>query len=124
MEAPARVHGERTARSWLATSLTGVALLALVTVHMIAHHFVVDRIGGLRTYRQVIEYIANPMMFAVESAFIVVVTWHGMLGLRAVLLDLHLQARTERVIRPGIVVLGVLTVGYGFLLIGTLAARA
>jgi succinate dehydrogenase hydrophobic anchor subunit len=124
MEAPQRVHGDRTARSWLATSLTGVALLALVTVHMIAHHFVVDRIGGLRTYRQVIEYIANPVMFAVESVFIVVVTWHGMLGLRAVLLDLHLPARIERIVRPGVVVLGVVTVGYGFLLIGTLAARA
>jgi succinate dehydrogenase hydrophobic anchor subunit len=124
MEAPERVHGDRTARSWLATALTGVALLALVTVHMIAHHFVVDRIGGLRTYRQVLDYIANPVMFAVESAFIVVVTWHGMLGLRAVLLDLHLPARVERVVRPGVLVLGVVTVAYGFLLIGTLAARA
>jgi succinate dehydrogenase hydrophobic anchor subunit len=124
MQAPERVRGDRTARSWLATSLTGVALLGLVTVHMIAHHFVVDRIGGLRTYRQVIEYISDPVMFAVESVFTVVVTWHGMLGLRAVLLDLHLPAHVERIVRPGVVVLGVATVAYGFLLIGTLAARA
>ena len=111
-------------RSWLATALTGAGLLVLVTAHMIAHHFVVEEIGGLRTYRQVLEYVGDPRIVVVEGALLLVVTWHAMLGLRSVLLDLKLPPRLQRVIRPGIWVLGILTAAYGAVLIGTLAARA
>ena len=111
-------------RTWLSTAFTGMALLVLVTVHMVAHHFVVREIGGLRTYEQVLEYIGNPVIFVIEAVFLVVVTWHAMLGLRAVALDLALPARLERLVRPGVVVLGAVTVVYGLVLIGVLAGRA
>ena len=110
--------------SWLSTALTGMALLALVTIHMVAHHFVVEEVGGLRTYAQVLAYIGNPLMLATEATFLVVVTWHAMLGLRAVMLDLALPARLERLVRPGVTVLGVVTVVYGLVLLGVLASRA
>ncbi len=110
--------------SWVSTALTGMALLVLVTVHMVAHHFVVKEVGGLRTYDQVLAYVGNPLILAIEATFLVVVTWHAMLGLRAVMLDLALPARLERLVRPGLTVLGVLTVIYGLVLLGTLASRA
>lgn len=110
--------------SWLSTALTGMALLVLVTIHMVAHHFVVRQVGGLRTYDQVLAYVGNPLILAIEAVFLVVVTWHAMLGLRAVVLDLALPARLERLVRPGVTVLGVATVAYGLVLLGTLAARA
>jgi succinate dehydrogenase hydrophobic anchor subunit len=108
----------------VSTSLTGVALLALVTVHMIAHHFVVKEIGGLRTYDQVLAYVGSPVIFATEACFLIVVTWHAMLGLRAVLLDLALPAGLERLVRPGVVALGSVTIVYGLVLLGVLAGRA
>lgn len=111
-------------RAWLSTALTGVALLGLVTVHMVAHHFVVQEIGGLRTYDQVLEYVGNPVIFAIEAIFLVVVTWHAMLGLRAVLLDLALPAGPERLVRPGVVALGSVTVLYGLALLAILASRS
>ena len=111
-------------RAWLSTAFTGMALLVLVTVHMVAHHFVVQEVGGLRTYHQVLEYIGNPVIFVIEAVFLVVVTWHAMLGLRAVALDLALPARLERLVRPGVIVLGAVTVAYGLVLIGVLAGRA
>ena len=111
-------------RSWRWTAWSGVALLVLVTVHMVAHHFVVEQVGGLRTYHQVLEYIGNPWIFTIESIFLVVVTVHAMLGLRSVLLDLGLSASMKRWLERGLVVLGVLTVAYGFVLIGVLASRA
>jgi succinate dehydrogenase hydrophobic anchor subunit len=101
-----------------------MALLVLVTVHMVAHHLVVREIGGLRTYDQVLAYIGNPVIFVIEAVFLVVVTWHAMLGLRAVLLDLNLPAALERLVRPGVIALGAVTVTYGLLLIGVLAGRA
>ncbi len=110
-------------RPWLSTSLTGIALLALVSVHMVAHHFVVREIGGLRTYDQVLEYVGNPLIFGIEALFLVIVTWHAMLGLRAVLLDLALPARVERLVRPGVTALGSLTIAYGLVLLGVLAGR-
>lgn len=110
-------------RPWLSTSLTGIALLALVSVHMVAHHFVVREIGGLRTYDQVLQYVGNPLIFVIEALFLVIVTWHAMLGMRAVLLDLALPARLERLVRPGVTALGSLTIAYGLVLLGVLAGR-
>jgi succinate dehydrogenase hydrophobic anchor subunit len=111
-------------RVWRWTAFTGVALLVLVTIHMIAHHFVVESIGGLRTYRQILDYIANPVMFTIECTFLVVVTIHAMLGLRSVLFDLNFGARARARVNRGLVALGALTIAYGLALIGTLASRA
>ncbi len=115
---------QRSSRVWWWTVLTGAALLVLVTVHMVAHHFVVDRIGGLRTYRQVLEYIGDPLIFTIECFFLLVVTAHALIGLRSVLFDMGFGARARRRIDVGLWVLGVATVGYGFFLVGTLATRA
>jgi succinate dehydrogenase hydrophobic anchor subunit len=129
MRAPTRTAGpapdEPTrARSWRWAAATGAALLVLVTIHMVAHHFVVEEIGGLRTYQHVLDYIATPVIFVIESVFLVVVTIHAMLGLRSVLFDFGLGDRAKRLVSRGLVVLGVVTVAYGFVLIGVLASRA
>ena len=86
------------------TAGTGVALLVLVTIHMVAHHFVVERMGGLRTYQDVLDYVANPVMFVIECVFLVVVTIHSMLGLRSVLFDFGLSDRAKRLTDRGLVV--------------------
>jgi len=105
-------------------TLTGLGLLVLVTVHMIANHFVVRSIGGLRDYQQVLAYIANPAIFTIESLFLLFVTVHAMLGLRGVLLDLDPGPRLRRWIDRGLAILGLATLAYGYFLIGTLASRA
>ena len=111
-------------RSWVATTISGVALLVLLGVHMVANHFVVRSVGGLRSYRQVLEYMRHPAIFTIESLFLLVVTVHAMLGLRGVVLDLDPSHRAQRWIDVGLTVLGVLTLAYGYFLIGTLASRA
>jgi succinate dehydrogenase hydrophobic anchor subunit len=122
------VTGERPSsrgsRSWRFTALTGVGVLVLVTAHMVAHHFVVASVGGLRSYEQVLAYVGNPVIVAVEAAFLVLVTWHAMLGLRSVLFDLGLSAGARRFVERALTVLGIATVGYGLTLIAVLASRA
>jgi succinate dehydrogenase hydrophobic anchor subunit len=113
----------RGSRSWRFTAITGLAVLVLVTVHMVAHHFVVESVGGLRSYQQVLEYIGNPLIVAIEVVFLVVVTWHAMLGLRSVLFDLGLSASMRRFVNRGLTALGILTVAYGVTLITVLALR-
>ena len=123
----AEPRGPETAgrsRTWSLTALSGIALLVLVTIHMVAHHFVVEEIGGLRTYAQVLDYIGNPVILVLELALLVTVTVHAMLGLRSVLFDFGLSERARRLVTRGLVGLGAVTVVYGVVLIGVLASRA
>ena len=119
-----RSRGTRSGGSWTATTLTGVGLLVLLAIHMVANHFVVRSVGGLRSYRQIIEYISDPIIFAIEAIFLLFVTCHAMLGVRGVLLDLDPSPRARRWIDIGLVALGLGTLAYGYFLIGTLASRA
>lgn len=119
---PAR--SARSAREWRLTALTGVALLVLATVHMVAHHFVVEDVGGLRDYAHVLDYISNPVIITVEAFFLLFVTVHALLGVRGVLYDLDPSPAARRWIDRGLIVLGLATLAYGYFLVGTLASRA
>ena len=109
---------------WLVQAFSGLLLLGLLGLHMVAHHFVVDEVGGLRSYQQVLEYIGNPLIFTIECFFLVIVTAHALMGLRSVLFDMGFGTRARYRIDAGLWVLGVATVAYGFFLVGTLASRA
>jgi succinate dehydrogenase hydrophobic anchor subunit len=108
---------ERPSWAWIWQAGTGVALLVLLTVHMIAHHFVVD--GGLRSYAEVVDYLGSPVILVTEHLFLAVVTLHAMLGVRAVILDLGLSARIERRVSGWLTAVGVGTVVYGVWLLWT-----
>jgi succinate dehydrogenase hydrophobic anchor subunit len=109
----------RPAFAWLAQVVSGVLLLVLLTVHMVAQHFVVE--GGLRTYADVVAWIRNPVVFALEALLVVCVTWHGIAGVHAVLLDLGLRGRAERIAARLLFALAVTTVLYGLWLLYRIA---
>lgn len=115
---------DRTARTWRWTAGSGLALVLLATAHVIAQHFTVNEPGGLRTYHEVVEYVANPVMFVIESCFLFAVTIHGLLGVRSILLDFDLSVRTRHHLDIGLWVLGTVTVCYGLVLLSVLASRA
>ena len=115
-------HERRTGGwSWILQVVTGAALLVLVVVHLVAQHFVVDAPGGLRDHASVLAYLGNPVIMVVESLFLLTVTWHAMLGVRSILLDLGLSATGRRRVTVGVTALGVVTLGYGFWMIAVLA---
>ena len=107
--------------SWILQAFTGVMLVIVLGVHMVVQHFVVA--GGLRDYRQVVEYISNPFVFLLEVSFLIIVTWHALLGVRAILLDLGLKPSTERKWTAALTVVGVVTVAYGIWLSATIVAQ-
>jgi succinate dehydrogenase hydrophobic anchor subunit len=121
--APAR-QPVRSARAWRWTAGSGVALVALATLHIVAQHFVVHQKGGLRTYSEVLSYVGNPVIFVLESGFVFAVTIHAMLGIRGILHDLDLTQRTARRVDVTLWVIGTLTVAYAMVLLITLAARS
>jgi succinate dehydrogenase hydrophobic anchor subunit len=116
--------GGHRPRSWHWTAGTGIALVVLASVHLIAQHFIVHQTGGLRTYREVLDYIANPVIFVIECGFLFAVTIHAMLGVRSVLFDLNLEPTTRQRVDVGLWVLGSITILYGLALLITLAVRA
>ena len=97
--------------SWLWQVFTGVALLVLLGLHFIANHFIAK--GGLRDFADVVSYLRNPIILVLEVLFLVVVTTHAMLGVRAIVMDFGLSDRAEKRLSQALTALGVLTVGYG-----------
>jgi succinate dehydrogenase / fumarate reductase membrane anchor subunit len=107
--------------SWILQALTGALLLVLLGLHMVVQHFVVE--GGLRNYEQVVQYLSNPFVFFLEVAFLIVVTWNALPGVRAILLDLGLKPATERNLSTALTIIGVLTIAYGIWLSATIVSQ-
>ena len=96
---------------WIVQAVSGLLLILLLGLHMIAHHFVVE--GGLRTYQDVIDYISHPAVFVLEVLFLIVVTPHAMFGLQGIVLDLGPSESAQRTIVWVFRILTVLVLGYG-----------
>jgi succinate dehydrogenase / fumarate reductase membrane anchor subunit len=107
---------------WLLQALSGALLILVLGLHMFAHHFVVE--GGLRTYADVLAYISDPLVFVIELIFLLVVTIHAMLGLRAIIIDLEPGKGLLQVTNIGLSILGVLILAYGIWLALTLQSLA
>src|ERR1700758_5834943 len=97
--------------AWLWQVVTGVGLVALLGLHMVANHFIAK--GGLRDYAAVVAYLRNPIILLLEILFLVCVTTHALLGVRAIFLDFGLSDRVEQMLTRVLKWIGVLTVGYG-----------
>ena len=96
---------------WLVQAFTGLLLVLLLLLHMVAHHFVVE--GGLRNFDQVVDYVSNPAIFFITILFLVVTSVHAMLGTRAILMDLGLGRGAQRAVDWLLVIVGVATIVYG-----------
>jgi succinate dehydrogenase hydrophobic anchor subunit len=59
------------------------------------------------------SYLRNPIILLLEVLFLVCVTTHALLDVRAILLDFGLSDRFEQMLTRGLKWVGFLTVGYG-----------
>ena len=105
--------------SWVWQAVSGILVAGLVTVHMVAQHFVVPE--GLRDFAAVVAWMSSPLVVLVELAFLVTVSWHGLLGLRAVLFDFGFSPGVERWITRILAAVWIATVGYGLWLTSVIA---
>jgi succinate dehydrogenase hydrophobic anchor subunit len=108
--------------AWTAQVVTGVLLLVLLTVHMVAQHFLVPE--GLRGHAQVVAWLRNPVVFTLEALLLVAVSWHAMAGVHAIMLDLGLRGRTERIVAAVLGYVMVATIVYGLWLLYMIAFRS
>ncbi len=102
---------DRSGSLWLVQAFSGLLLVFILGAHMIAHHFIVE--GGLRNYQQVLEYVANPVVFIIEVLFVILAVIHALLGVRAIIIDLRPSVAALRVINWVLLTVGAITIGYG-----------
>jgi len=96
---------------WLVQAFSGLLLVLLLLLHMVAHHFVVE--GGLRNFQQVVDYVSNPAIFTISILFLVVASVHAVLGTRAILMDFGLGRGAQRALNWLLAVAGVVIIVYG-----------
>ena len=109
----------RQSLSWIGHAVSGILLIVILFLHMLFQHFS----EGLLSAIQVLQHIANPAIFTLEILFIIVVTYHALLGVRAIIFDLKLTGPTRRRITAGLTVLGVVTIVYGIVLAVLIASQ-
>jgi succinate dehydrogenase cytochrome b556 subunit len=103
----------RQSLAWIGQAVSGVLLIVILLLHMYFQHFAAQ---GLLDAGGVVAHVSSPLIFALEILFVVVVTYHALLGIRAVVFDLNLNESARRNITLGLTVLGVATVAYGVIL--------
>lgn len=101
----------RGSLGWILQAGSGVLLLALLGLHMVMQHYVVE--GGMRDYNEVIEYMAKPALMLLEVLFLIDVTYHAMVGLRSIIFDLGIKESTQKIVTNVLWVVGIATVIYG-----------
>jgi succinate dehydrogenase / fumarate reductase, membrane anchor subunit len=109
------IKRDNAGMAWLLQAVSGLLLIVVLGVHMIANHFVVE--GGLQTYQDVINYLSNPLIVAVELTFLVVVSSHALLGVRALILDMGIKQSAAKRLTAFLALLGVAIVAYGIILV-------
>jgi succinate dehydrogenase hydrophobic anchor subunit len=96
---------------WALQAISGVLLVAAIALHWFAQHLVVE--GGLRDYSQVVSYLREPFVLVLETSFLVVVSTHALLGLRAIVMDLGPTKPMELLLNLGLGLAGMGAVVYG-----------
>ncbi len=101
---------QRGSLAWLWQAFTGLLLVILLTLHMIANHFMAN---GLLTYEGIIQHLSNPVVLVLEILFLTSVIFHAMSGIRALILDWGVSKSVDNTVTRVLVVIGVLMLAYG-----------
>lgn len=104
----------RPSFAWLGQAVSGILLIAILLLHIYFQHF---QARGLLSAGEVMAHIASPVIVGLEILFVIVVTYHALLGIRAIIFDLSLTETIRRKVTIALTILGVLTVVYGLIVL-------
>ncbi|MBI3210263.1 MAG: hypothetical protein HYZ37_15370 [Candidatus Solibacter usitatus] len=100
---------------WYLQRITGAALLLLLVAHFWVEHFLTAELRrGEITYEAILSRISNPLWQGIDIAFLLVALYHGLNGLRNILLDYsRIGAGAARFITGGLIVIGLVWAWWG-----------
>ena len=100
----------RNALHWYLQRITGALLVVLLAAHFWVEHFMTaDLQHGKLTYEAIHARVANPLWQTIDISFLLVALYHGLNGLRNIVLDYSrfrpgaVQAITASLVALGIV---------------------
>ena len=78
----------RNVIAWYLQRITGALLIVLLTAHFWVEHFMSAELRrGDLTYEAILARIANPVWQFIDIAFLLVALYHGLNGVRNIVLD-------------------------------------
>ncbi len=98
----------RPAVHWYLQRITGALLLLLLIAHFWVEHFASEELlrGGL-SYEAIRARIAQPLWQGIDIAFLLVALYHGLSGVRNIVLDYSwIGPRAARAITAALVAIG------------------
>jgi succinate dehydrogenase / fumarate reductase membrane anchor subunit len=105
----------RNVIAWYLQRITGALLLVLLTAHFWVEHFMSAELRrGDLSYQAILGRIANPVWQFIDIAFLLVALYHGLSGLRNIILDYsRIGKRAAQGISGLIVIAGALWAWWG-----------
>ncbi|MCL4534521.1 MAG: hypothetical protein M1370_05090 [Bacteroidetes bacterium] len=97
--------------TWLVQRVTAALLLVFLGTHFWVLHFALA--DESITFSSVTARLQTPFFAVVDSALLAIVLFHGLNGLRAVLLDFDFAQRIERALTWILIFVGVVTLAFG-----------
>lgn len=108
--------------SWLLQRLSGLFLVFFVGVHIVALHFIREsRIDVAGVFERLHE---SPLMVAFYLLFVVTVVHHALNGVWGIALDFAPSTTGRRTLGYILWAVGLLALGYGFIVLRALVALA
>lgn len=105
----------RNVIGWYLQRITGALLVALLAAHFWVEHFMSAELRrGDLTYEAILRRIANPVWQFIDIAFLLVALYHGLNGLRNIVLDYSsIGPRTAQALTAVIAAAGVVWAWWG-----------
>jgi succinate dehydrogenase hydrophobic anchor subunit len=107
---------------WVIQSALGAMLIILLGMHLIVNHWAAPQ--GLLTHADVVHYYDIPGIALMEALFLFVITVHCLLGLHSMILDLNLRPSLVVICTRFLLLVGIVTILYGWWLIRTIALQS
>ena len=108
---PPPASGHAGAWPWLLQRVSATLLLFFVLAHLWIEHFM--HVGARITYRTVLDRLLQGFYVFVDAGLLAVVVFHGLNGLRNVLVENTENPAAVRAVTTAMWVLGVATLAFG-----------
>lgn len=93
--------------NWVLQRVTGALLVILLAMHFWVEHFMAGPVRqGQLSFEVIQSRIANPWMQAVDLSFLFIALYHGLNGLRNIILDFSIVTPAVAKVVTVIIILG------------------
>ncbi|MBI2909478.1 MAG: hypothetical protein HYX92_17675 [Chloroflexi bacterium] len=99
--------------AWLLQRVTAVLIAGILVVHLWIQHFAT--VGEPITFKEVSERLRNPLFLGLDVVLLGAGLFHGINGVRAIILDFGIGPRGAMALNVSLIIVGVMIFGFGLM---------